>query len=118
MFKSIFYPTRGKPAVEQISPAKVESMLAGNEPAVVLDVRTPEEYAFDGHIAGSRLMPLSAVSIRGHELPQDLPIICVCRSGARSQAACEILQQQGFTNVQNMSGGMIAWKQSGLTTAH
>lgn len=81
----------------------------------MLDVRSPEEYAHDGHIAGSRLMPLPVVSARSHELPKDTPIVCVCRSGSRSQVACESLRRQGF-EVMNLSGGVMAWKRAGLPT--
>lgn len=112
MFKSLFGQTLGRTAVKNVSPTEVKQQLDGNQNVLILDVRQPEEYARDGHIKGSRLMPLGTVVARLNELPSDVPIICVCRSGARSRTACEQLQLQGFEDVSNMGGGMISWKRS------
>jgi rhodanese-related sulfurtransferase len=51
---------------------------------------------------------------RSNELPQDRPIVFVCRSGNRSQVACEQLAQLGFTNTINLVDGMIGWHRAGL----
>lgn len=99
-----------------IAPAAVAGKIADDESLIVLDVRTPAEFSRDGHISGSLLMPLSDIRDRINELPADSPIVCVCRSGARSSTACEALFKAGYTNVFNMSGGMIAWKRAGLAT--
>jgi phage shock protein E len=114
MFKAIFGQTVSKTAVKNINPTQVQEKLDNNESALILDVRQPVEYARDGHITGSRLMPLGNLLDRLNELPTDTPIICVCRSGARSRTACEQLSRHGFSDVTNMGGGMIAWKRSGL----
>jgi rhodanese-related sulfurtransferase len=53
---------------------------------------------------------------RVEELPKDQPIVFVCRSGNRSQVACEQLSRLGYENVTNFEGGMIAWKRAGLPT--
>ena len=60
------------------------------------------------------LLPLASLAQRLSELPKDKPIVCVCRSGARSQTACEYLAANGFDNVINLNGGMISWIRSGL----
>ncbi|MBK8899873.1 MAG: rhodanese-like domain-containing protein [Anaerolineaceae bacterium] len=104
----------GGTAVKTITPQEAQEKLTNREKMLLLDVRQAEEYAHDGHIKGSRLMPLGTLSSRLGELPKDAPIVCVCRSGARSRTACELLQRQGFTDVTNLSGGMIAWKRAGL----
>lgn len=114
MFRSLFGQVTGGTAVKNITPAEVQDKLKSKEPVLVLDVRQPEEYAYDGHIKGSRLMPLGSLRDRVSELPKDTPVICVCRSGARSRTACELLQRQGFEDISNMSGGMIAWKRARL----
>lgn len=100
--------------VKTITPAELYEQLKGDNGPVVVDVRSPEEYELNGHIAGSRLLPLPALRQRSSELPQDRPLVFVCRSGARSQAACEQLASQGFRNVINLTGGMIAWQRAGL----
>jgi rhodanese-related sulfurtransferase len=102
---------------EHVATMSVEELhhtLGRPEPLLVLDVRSPEEYAYDGHIVGSRLLPLPMLALRIDELPRDRPIVCVCRSGHRSQVACELLSRQGFAQTINLSGGMIAWRQAGL----
>ena len=111
MFKLL----RKQTATKHIGPDELARMIRDQEPMIILDVRTPEEYARDGHIAGSRLMPLATVPVRSNELPIDRTIVCVCRSGARSAAACESLARQGF-DVINLSGGMLSWRRSGLPT--
>lgn len=101
-------------AVKQLNPTDLQEWLTGDKPApMVVDVRTPGEYEYDGHIDGSRLLPLPLLMQRLNELPKNQPIVCVCRSGARSYTACEVLATHGF-EVTNLSGGMIAWKRAGL----
>lgn len=104
----------GGTAVKNITPAEVQEKINSKQPVLILDVRQPEEYAWDGHIKGSRLMPLGTLRDRAGELPANTPIVCVCRSGARSRTACEQLKMLGFEDVTNMSGGMISWKRFGL----
>lgn len=121
MFRSLFTNTaRAREmqapvtAVKQLNPVELQQWLDSNQPAPLLvDVRTPGEYEYDGHIDGARLLPLSSLMQRMDELPKDQPIVCVCRSGARSNTACEILASQGFDAI-NLSGGMIGWKRAGL----
>jgi rhodanese-related sulfurtransferase len=100
--------------VPEIGVAELQQRLQAGEELILLDVRTPPEYAQEGHIAGARLLPLSSLRQRSRELPQDRPIVCVCRSGARSMAACEQLAALGFSNVANLAGGMLAWRRAGL----
>jgi rhodanese-related sulfurtransferase len=114
VFRSLFGQVIGGTAVKNITPNEVQDQIKSKRPMLILDVRQPEEYAQDGHIKGSRLMPLGSLHDRSNELPKDTAIICVCRSGARSRTACEQLQRHGFEDVTNMSGGMIAWKRARL----
>ncbi|GAB4183591.1 MAG: rhodanese-like domain-containing protein [Roseiflexaceae bacterium] len=116
MFRNIFQRNQpATPAIRNITPAELQAKIAARESLVLIDVRSPEEYAQDGHIAGSRLMPLPMLATRLNEIPKHTPVICICRSGNRSRAACEVLAQHGF-EVTNMSGGMMAWRQAGLPT--
>jgi rhodanese-related sulfurtransferase len=78
----------------------------------VLDVREPGEYAA-GHIPGALLIPLGELPDRLHEVPEEGPVVVVCRSGNRSGQASRFLRQQGFDNVHNMLGGMLAWQRAG-----
>jgi sulfur dioxygenase len=77
----------------------------------ILDVREPDEYAGRlGHIAGAILIPLGELAVRVNELRHDRPIVAVCRAGSRSAQATSILQQNGFTDVANLAGGMLRWR--------
>ena len=76
--------------------------------AVLLDVRTPEEYR-EGHIPGSRNVPLQAIDSAAAVIKEkDTPIFAYCYSGARSAQAVGVLQRMGYTNVKNI-GGIAAY---------
>jgi rhodanese-related sulfurtransferase len=79
----------------------------------VIDVRGMEDI-MHGTVPKAEALPLHTLPARIHELPRDEKMIMVCRSGARSAQACMFLQQQGFTNVFNLRGGMMGWVQSGF----
>ena len=77
--------------------------------AVLLDVRTPQEYG-EGHIPGSVNVPLQ--SLGGEEsVPawKDAPLFVYCHSGARSRQAVDILARMGYLNAKNI-GGIAAYK--------
>jgi sulfur dioxygenase len=81
----------------------------------VVDVREAEEFDGQlGHIPGAMLIPLGALLERVAELSKDKPVVAACRSGARSAQATVLLQKAGFTQVANLSGGMLRWHASGL----
>ena len=72
--------------------------------AVLLDVRTVEEYR-EGHIPGSRNVPLQSIDRVSDLIPdRETPLYVYCRSGARSSQAASLLRQMGYTNVQNIGG--------------
>lgn len=83
------------------------------EDVLVLDVREQWEYD-EGHIPGVTLIPMNEVSSRLNEIPTDIPVIVTCRSGNRSGQVTEYLREQGFDNVHNMEGGILAWEAAGL----
>ncbi|MBS1966241.1 MAG: rhodanese-like domain-containing protein [Chloroflexi bacterium SZAS-1] len=105
-------------AVTNITVQDLKTQLGGKEHIFLLDVRSAEEYTNDGHVAGSTLIPLPDLARRASELPTDRPIVCICRSGNRSTTACNQLANQGFTQLRNVQGGMIAWGQAGYPIAY
>ena len=113
MLQSLF-GTRTMPRVPHVDAYELQELLTEDKNISIIDVRSPQEYQYDGHIAGSRLLPLSALMQRVEEIPKDQPVVFVCRSGKRSLVACEQLNRVGFNNVKNFRGGMIAWKRAGL----
>ncbi len=82
--------------------------LVDDSEAVVLDVRTPEEFE-EGHIPKATLIPLQELESRLGELDKDETYLVVCRSGNRSAQASELLVQEGFKKVYNMTRGMNTW---------
>lgn len=115
MLQSLF-GFRASSRVPAVDAFELQEMINEDNNLLIVDVRSPQEYQYDGHIAGSRLLPLQALMQRVQELPQDQPIVFVCRSGSRSSVACEQLNRLGHNNVKNFRGGMIAWKRAGLPT--
>ena len=84
----------------------------------VIDVREPGEFAGElGHIEGAELVPLATLPEAARTWPRDAELVVVCRSGARSSRAAEVLRELGFERVVNMSGGMTAWNAAGLPVA-
>ncbi|BDU77348.1 rhodanese-like domain-containing protein [Mesoterricola sediminis] len=69
--------------------------------AVVLDVRSPGEFAA-GHAPGARNIPLGDLKARLGELDRTRPVLACCASGMRSGSACAILRRAGFTEVHNL----------------
>ena len=82
---------------------------------VVFDVREPDEYA-EAHIPGVTLIPLGEVPDRVAEIPKDKTVILTCRSGNRSGQAATWLRSQGYSDVHNLQGGILAWQKAGLPT--
>lgn len=81
---------------------------AETENAVLLDVRTPQEYG-EGHIPGSKNVPLQTLDkVRLVVENKDAELFVYCYSGARSKQAAVVLGQMGYTNVQNI-GGIAAY---------
>ena len=68
--------------------------------AVILDVRTPKEYA-TGHVKGSINIPVDQLRNKLNKLPKDKAIITCCASGMRSATAKTILKANGFNEVHN-----------------
>ncbi|MED4783700.1 rhodanese-like domain-containing protein [Brevibacillus choshinensis] len=93
---------------KDLTTQEVEKKLSSDSSLQLIDVRNPDEYE-DGHIPGSKLIPLPELPARIHEIDQNREVIFICRSGNRSGKACEYLNQLGYSNLNNMVGGMLAW---------
>lgn len=95
-----------------ISPEELQQKIALNEKVNLIDVREPHENA-EFNIGGT-LLPLGKIQTMQIDDIEDLrgeEVIIYCRSGVRSSQAAMMLEQFGFTNVFNLTGGMIAWKE-------
>lgn len=88
--------------------------LVEQDGVVVLDVRTPEEFAA-GHLDGALNVDVSSPQFtdRLAELDTDAPYAVYCRSGNRSAQAVTLMQQAGFEQVAHLDGGITAWSADG-----
>ena len=99
----------------QPTPGMEVAVVAGLHPrtgVMVLDVREPWEWA-QGHIPGAVLIPMTEVPRRLKEIPADRTVIVACHSGNRSETVTWYLRAQGYRDVFNMMGGMVAWARAG-----
>jgi rhodanese-related sulfurtransferase len=92
-----------------VDPGQAAELLERGE-AVLLDVREPQEWSA-GHAPQAEHLPLGLLTPEA--VPQDRPIIAICRSGNRSGKAADTLAAAGV-RVHNLAGGMRAWAQAGL----
>ncbi len=93
-------------------PEMEDALVRHRERAVLVDVREPEEFR-QGHLSGSRLIPLREVIDEAEGLPRDRPIYLICRSGRRSTRALHWFLDLGFEEVFNLKGGILSWKAKG-----
>lgn len=99
-----------------ISPQEASTVVA-EPPAdlVVLDVRTPEEYA-EGHLDGAVLVDFYDPDFADQlsQLDPAVPYLVYCRSGNRSGQTLTLMQQLGFASAADVDGGIVAWQSAGL----
>jgi len=100
-----------------ISPAELARKRDQGESPQIIDVRTPAEFR-EVHVPGVRNVPLDA--LKPEALQRELgdlngaPLYVICRSGNRSDKACEQLARAGMTSVVSVDGGTLAWEAAGL----
>jgi rhodanese-related sulfurtransferase len=89
--------------------------LINQREALVVDVRPTADFA-KGHIVNALNLPMNgfAKQIPTLEKHKTQPIVVNCRSGAQSSQACSQLRRQGFTEVYNLRGGILAWQGANL----
>lgn len=94
-----------------ITVEELKQKMDAGEQFVFVDVREPHE--FEEFNLGARLIPLQTVpqEADGISADKDAEIVIHCRSGKRSAAAQRFLQQAGYTNVRNLTGGALAWRE-------
>ena len=99
-----------------ISPLELQRRLAAGQPAQLLDVRTPGEYA-NAHVPGARLIPLDELDAAAFCREQNgagTPLYVLCQSGSRAKRAIEKLEQAGALGCLRVEGGTQAWMDAGL----
>lgn len=94
-----------------VAPAAVAELARRDDAPLVLDVRTPEEYAA-GHVPGAVLIPHDQLADRLSELDRDRWVLVYCRSGRRADAAQSVLERAGF-EVRQIEGSWLRWEAEG-----
>ena len=95
-------------SMESITTTELRELLAGDFNDLLIDVREPHEHAM-ANIPQARLIPLGTLESELESLPRDRDIYVHCKSGMRSAKAVNLMIENGFTRVKNVSGGIDAW---------
>jgi phage shock protein E len=95
-------------SVPVIEPVALNAMMKSGQRFVLVDVRTPDEFAA-GHIEGATLVPLDTLEASYGKLPHNVKLVVYCRSGHRSAKAVAFLMTRGYSNVVSLAGGITAW---------
>lgn len=98
--------------VPLIKPASLDS-LRQKRSVVLLDTRTPEEYAVS-HLPNARFVNYDTFEPSDlSDVDKDAEVVVYCAVGYRSERVGEVLQKAGYRHVQNLYGGIFAWKNAG-----
>jgi rhodanese-related sulfurtransferase len=125
-------------SIKQVEPPQAYEILQKDPKAIYVDVRTEEEFA-QGHPAGAINLPVvflkpgaapqpneSFLDVAQKVLPRDRKLVVGCMAGGRSQRACELLEQVGYSDLTNVRGGfggardasgavvVVGWRDAGL----
>jgi rhodanese-related sulfurtransferase len=98
-----------------LAPHEAKARFDADE-IVIVDVRTPVEYAFE-HIPGAMLFPLSSFNPAKLPSPGGKLVVFHCGSGLRSAMVAKRCIAAGFASVTHIDGGLAAWKKAGLSFA-
>lgn len=93
--------------MKEITVQELKQKIDAGEDFQLIDVR--EEFEYELSNLNGILIPLGGILIEADKIAKDKPVIVHCRSGARSAAAIMQLETQGFDNLYNLKGGIIAW---------
>ncbi|EAO7496463.1 rhodanese-like domain-containing protein, partial [Salmonella enterica] len=93
---------------QTITNAELLKKMEAQEKVVIVDVREADEFA-SGHIPGAIAIPYGELTGRLAELNQDEELYIVCRTGNRSDMACKLLAEKGFSKLINVLPGMSGW---------
>ena len=107
LFSSLF----GNSNYNNLSYEEFKQQIESDKNAVLIDVRTKEEYR-QGHIPKAKNIDISSSAFPKEieKLHNSKSYYVYCRSGARSRSACSHMSKAGLEQVNNLSGGILSWK--------
>ena len=91
-----------------ITPVELQQILTAQPSLLVIDVRTPVEFA-EVRVSQARNIPLDELKPGSLQLPKDQPVYLLCRSGQRATKAADKLAKEGFSQPIVVEGGTLAW---------
>lgn len=94
--------------MKEITVQELQKMKENKEDFQLIDVR--ESFEYDLSNLGGENIPLAGILLEVDKIAKDKPVILQCRSGKRSAQAMMLLQQEGFDNLSNLKGGIVAWQ--------
>ena len=100
--------------IKQVGPAEATHLL-NHQDAVLLDVRDKSEYQ-EGSLPGAVSLPYSQIVEDRAKLEKyrQRPVIVFCKNGQQGARTCSILRKQGFENIYNLDGGLLAWRTANM----
>lgn len=99
-------------AVKLIDNEELKSLLKKDN-VQFIDVRTVAEFNENYIESAQNIVYDDNFETKLYQLDKDKPVIVYCRSGRRSAASAKILQQNGFTEIYNLDGGILKWMEEG-----
>ncbi|SRR5690606_12461168 len=94
--------------MKEITVEELKAKIDNNEDFQLIDVR--EDFEYEVSNLGGDHIPLADVILEQDKIARDKPVIVQCRSGKRSAQAVMLLEREGFDNLSNLSGGILAWR--------
>ena len=94
---------------------EAKELIDSKPDLVILDVRTVEEHS-EEHVEGVVNIPVGELEDRLDELDKTWELLVYCRTGNRSSSAVKIIEDNGYTKIFHMTGGIVKWKEAGYPT--
>lgn len=98
-----------------VSPSMAIRLMNNYDETLIIDIRAVAEYK-NGHIKGAKNAPLNefASSIESFSSNKNKPVLLYCNSGSTATRAINLLKKAGFEKINNLEGGIVAWKEANM----
>lgn len=99
--------------IKKLDPQSFEKKLNESKELILVDVRTPGEYA-QGHLANAVLIDIYSDDFKSRvsKLDKSKPVFVYCKAGSRSSSAVDVFTDLGFKEIYDLSGGISAWQRA------
>lgn len=94
--------------MKEVTVEELKAKIDNNEDFQLIDVR--EEFEYETSNLGGLNIPLAEILLEKDKISKDKPVIVQCRSGKRSAQAILLLEREGYDNLSNLTGGILAWR--------